>query len=545
MTMRFAARAAHAWLAVAAVALMSLSQCMRPTMVWGGGEAEVYYARGLIAYDKGDWEAAQAAFERAVAADPQHAHARYYRGLAQARRGQRDAAIADFEAALAIDPSLEHVLLDIGIAHFDGGEYAEAAVWLERAYTAGAKGRTAAFYLGLTNYRLGNYTEAVRYLDEAKGDPELRQAAHYYSGLTLSDLGRYDEARVELASAASVSPQSEIGQVASRHASGTAVSKAEMQPWSVRAGTQLGYDSNVTIGASDGAGKTGEDGDGAWVLDLGGDYRLIDSDVGVLRGSGEISQSVHFNRSDFDLTGTRLRLDWMSAFSWVEYGLSAGYDFYGLDYQSFYQDALLTPWVGTQMGGFAATQLYYGFRYRDFFRGPFSPYRDGMNNSIGVQQFFLLPDQRSVVHVGYRFDAEDPDDVDDSDPVREQGARDFEYDAHQFNLGIAASVDLPGIGALIAEAEYLFRYRDYSHPNSRTRNLLRDGTVTGGKRRDDTENEIAFTFAHDLAPAVDWLKRTTHRSEVTLTFIGVLNDSNISEFEYDRFIGLLGFRVWF
>lgn len=547
MTRWFPDRSGRVWLPGGAAAFfVSLALSLHVGAARASGEAEVHYARGLIAFDAGAWDAAYAELDRAVAADPEHAAARYYRGLTQARRGSRGPAIDDMEAAIEIDPSLERAVLDIGIAHFDGGQYDDAEGWLERAYADSTNRQTAALYLGLTKYRLGDYEGAVSYLGEAKGEAEVRQAAHYYSALALLSLGRPDDARLEFASAASVSPQSEMGRLASRYATGGDMGAAASgAPWSVSAGTQLGYDSNVTIGASDGSGDTGEDADGAWVVDLGGDYRFIDSDAGVLRGAAEVSQSVHFDRSDFDLTGTRLRLDWTSSLSWVEYGLSTGYDFYGLDYQSFYQDALVTPWVGTQMGAYAATQIYYGFRYRDFFRGPFSPYRDGMNNAIGARQFFLLPDRRSVVHVGYRFDAEDPEDADDDDFARKQGARDFEYDAHQFDLGIATAADLPGIGPLQAEAEYLFRYRDYTHRNSRTRSILQNGTVTDGLRRHDGQNQIALTLARDLAPEVAWLQRATYRSEVTATFIGVLNHSNVSQFEYDRFVGLLGFRVWF
>lgn len=524
--------------------MLVLAMWLKAVDVRAVGVAEMHYARGLIAFDQGDWEAAYEQLDRAVAADPEHAAALYYRGLTQARRGRTDAAIRDMEAAIAVDPSLQRAVLDIGIANLDLGRNAEAEGWLERAYAEGTERRATALYLGLAKYRLGNYREALSYLDEAKGDPGLRQAAHYYSALALVRLRRPEDARLEFASAASVAPHSEIGLIASRHATAAAVGDGE-RPWRVFADAQLGYDSNLTIGAADGIGDTGGDGDGAWVVKLGGDYRLVDSQFGVLRGGVEASQSVHFDRTDFDLTGTRLRLDWFSLLAWFQYGLSAGYDFHGLDYRSFYQDALVSPWIGVRIAEITATQVYHGFRYRDFFRGPFSPYRDGMNNALGVRQFFLLPDERSVARVGYRFDAEDPEDTGDGDLGRRLGARDFEYDAHQAEVGFATSGELPGIGPVQAEAEYLFRYRDYTHPNSRTRSVQPNGAVTDGVRRHDAENKVALTLARDLAQDVDWLQRSTHRTEVTATFIGVVNQSNVSPFEYDRFIGLLGVRVCF
>ena len=503
------------------------------------------YARGLIAFDAGSWDDAYNSFDRAVEADPEFAMARYYRGLTQARRGELEAAIEDLGAAIEIDPGLRPAVLDLGIAHFDDGNYEEAVTWLEGAYGDEMERRTAALFLGLTKYRLGEYAEAVRYLEEAKADPKMRPVAHYYSALALADLGRVEQSRLELASAASAAPSSQVGAIASRYATGSETSIAGASPWSVFADTQLGYDSNVVIGPSDGTGDTSEDGDGAWVIAVGGQYHFIQSDSGVLTGSIDLSQSVHFDRTDFDLTGTRMRLDWQAAIDWFEYGLNAGYDFYGLNYQTFYQDALMTPWVAAREGDVAATQLFYGFRYRDFFRAPFSPYRDGFNNSVGARQYFLLPDGVSVVHGGYRFEVEDPEHADDDDFYVGRGARDFEYDGNQFDVGVSTAADLAGLGPLSAEAGYSFRYDDYAHRNSRTRSVQQNGTVTNGLHRHDAEHEVALSVGRDLAPDVAVLRAWTDGSMVTVTFIAVVNDSNIDEFQYDRFLTMVGFQARF
>lgn len=510
------------------------------------GTEEASYARGLIAFDEASWDTAYSYFDAAVAADPEHAMARYYRGLTQARRGAQAAAIEDLSAAIEIDPGLQRAVLDLGIAYFNAGDYEEAALWLESAYAAGVKRPTAALFLGLTKYRLGEYGDAVRYLEEATADPETRPVAHYYSALALAQLGRTEQTRLEFASAASSAPDSEVGRAAARYAVATEVGLGPSpEPWSVFANTQLGYDSNVVIGPSDGSGGTSEDGDGAWILAFGGEYRFIDDDSGVLRGSADISQSVHFDRSDFDLTGTRLRLDWQSGIDWFEYGINGGYDFYGLNYQTFYQDALLTPWVAARMGRAAATQFFYGFRYRDFLRAPFSPYRDGFNNSFGVRQYYLLPDGTTLLHAGYRFDAEDPEHDHDDNLGTRAGARDFEYNANEFDLGVRTVADLAGVGPLTAAAGYLFRYEDYSHRNSRTQYIQQNGTVTNGLHRHDAEHEFAVSVGRDLNPDVAWLQEWTDSSEVTVTFIGVVNDSNVEEFEYNRFLAMLGLQTRF
>lgn len=529
------------WAAVACVLIV-----LQPAPGHAAGRGEASYARGLIAFDEGSWETAYGYFDASVEADPEHAMARYYRGLTQARRGNREAAIEDFGAAIEIDPGLQRAVLDLGIAYFDEGNYEEADLWLEAAYSAGTARSTAALFLGLTKYRLHEYAAAVQYLDDAKADPETRPVAHYYSGLALARLGRSEQTRREFTSAASSAPDSEVGRTAALYSTASEAGITDLSaPWSVYADTQLGYDSNVVIGPSGGSGGTGRQGDGAWIVAFGGEYRFIDDESGVLRGSADVTQSVHFDHPDFDLTGTLLRLDWQSSIDWFEYGVNGGYDFYGLNYQTFYQDALVTPWVAARMATFTATQFFYGFRYRDFFRAPFSPYRDGMNNSLGVRQYFLLPDGVSVAHVGYRFDAEDPDHVDDDNLGTRRGARDFAYNGNQIDLGVATAADIIGIGPLTAEAGYMFRYADYTHRNSRTQSIQQNGTVTNGLHRHDAEHEFALAVARDLAPDVPWLQQWTESSEVTASFIGVVNDSNIEEFQYNRFLTMVGFRARF
>src|SRR6185295_8749529 len=129
------------------------------------------------------------------------------------------------------------------------------------------------------------------------------------------------------------------------------------------------YDSNVNAAPSDSAynGSGSGEGDGATVVGAGGGYTLLDTDFGSLRATYDFSQSIHFQLSEFDLQGHRLRLEAASPAGWLSYGLAGTYDFYLLDYQSFYQEILGTPWVAVREGSAAATQLYYTARGRDFF----------------------------------------------------------------------------------------------------------------------------------------------------------------------------------
>jgi len=430
------------------------------------------------------------------------------------------------QAALALDPTLPHAPVDLGIAYFNSGQYAQAKAWLERAYHENVERFTSALFLGLTLYRLGDDAAAQKYLKEAEADPELRPTAQYYTALALLHEGKTSAARSLLQETARKYPQFQVGQVAGRYSQTAAAPQptpgmGPEKPWSVYAQLGFVYDSNVVAGPSESSvpGRTGISGesDGSTVIGLGGQYTLLNGNYGSLLTSYDFYQSVHFSLTQFDLQGHSVRLNYASKPGRVTYGIAGAYDFYALDYQSFYQEGIGTPWVAVAEGDHAATQVYYRLRGREFFRSPYSPYRDGINYAGGLREYLALGDGRTL-GVGYQFDSENPRS---SGP----GGHDFRYNGNQLD----AALTLPFPNIVRAQLAYLLRFEDYRFPNSRPN---QDGTQV---RRHDVENELVVDLAHDLTPHV----------ALTLDYIGIFNNSNIPDFQYDRHIVSTGVRVVF
>jgi tetratricopeptide (TPR) repeat protein len=522
-------------------------------VAWSGSasaslRSQVLYARGLVPFHEGQWEQAFTLFDEAVAADGTDALALYYRGLAQARRGSNEAAIADIRQALQIEPRLPNAPLDLGIALFDQGQFADAQRALQVALDRGESPASAAFFLGLCAYRLGNYEEATAKFTQAGEDPGLRQSALYYSGLAKLRAGDTAEAQRTLRLAADEQPDSEIGRLAARFAASPTAAVEAVQadagvPWSVYFETRLEYDSNVTIGASDGVDGTEEAGDGRPVLLAGGSYRFLSLPQGTLTGGADVGQSVHFSERDFDLSSLRLRLDWAGApvaGRW-SYGAGGGYEFYGLDYGAFSQSFLMQPWAAFHETPETATQAYWRFRYRDFLDSPFDPFRDGFNNAVGLRQLWL-PLPRLLTHIGYQFDAESPEDTGASDPFLAYGADDFQYLGHQLDIGADAPWEIPYFGETVVRGGYRFRLDDYTNGNSRTRGPSTSGD---GTAREDLEHTLALQLAGDLGRQTGLTGGTLRRLELSVGLIALFNDSNIAEFEYNRIVGTVGLQAAF
>jgi len=489
--------------------------------------SQALYARGLVPFHNGRWDDAYKLFDEAVKADPEDALAVYYRGLTAARRGESKQAIPDLERAAQSRPGLGHVTLDLGVAYFDTGQYPQAQQWLEKAHATAADRFPAAFFLGLTHYRQGDFAKAQPYFQEAETDPELRPTAHYYAGLVLLRQGHEAEGRAALEQAAQGRADTEAARAAQSYLAGGGVQQPpapgarEAKPWAIYGDLAFQYDSNVTLSPSDSAvsgTSTGQD-DGRTVLGVGGRYHLLQNDSSRITASYDFSQSLHFQLHEFDLQGHRVRLEGVTDQGPVQLGLATTYDAYFLNYQSFFQEVLVTPWVTLPEGEAASTQLYYTFRGRDFFRGPYDPARDSTNNAFGVRQYALLGSADRLFSIGYQFDAED------TVPNHVKGHPDeFQYKGNQFD----ARLEFPLAEIATAELSYLFRLEDYQFPTEFS-------TPAYTLRRHDNQHEFVVALYHDLN---DYL-------QLTLAYLGVLNNSNIPTFDYDRNIVSVGLRAHF
>ncbi len=503
------------------VAMVALCVVALAPSGWATVKSQARYARGLVPFNEGNWAEAYVLFNRAVEADRTDAVALYYRGLTQARQGNTTGAIQDIEQALVYNAALPHASLDLGIAYFSAGRHEDAKRALERAYQQGHERLVAAFFLGLTEYRLGDEKSALRYLDEAGSDPELAGAASYYEGLIDIKDGTPGLARKKFEITASHLPESEIGHAAQRYlATGglTPATAGSGKPWSIYGGVNFEYDSNVTIGPGDSDFITPvdvtEQADGRFVLQAGGRYTFLDRDSIRLSGSYDLSQSIHFDLSEYDLQGHRLGIQVASGAGRWHYGLAGGYDFFLLDFQSFFHEGYGTPWVSLEEGEHAATQAFYTIRGRDFLRRPYDPGRDAVNHAFGLRQYFSLFEPDQVLAIGYRYE------IEDTVSNGPQG-RAFAYHAQlldaSFQMRVFENTDL--------QFAYTLSLVKYDNANS-------GFSPTGLKKRDDTENQIMAGIRQPL----------TDRLAATLYYIGVFHGSNVTEFDYNRQIISAGLR---
>lgn len=482
--------------------------------------SQILYAEGLIPFEAKNWEAAYRLFEQAVAADPSDALARYYQGLAAARLGLWNVALQDVESAIQLQPGIPRAAFDLGIIHFELGEYQAAEKWFDEASRQPCCRFTGLLFLGLTRYRLGDYPGALEFFQAAEQSPAVRPTALYYSALALLEQGEREKALSLLTNLKEESPDTEVGRVAAQY---VAQARAERgpgvgggpglpRPWSLYVTGGFEYDSNVVLAPNDETIKVtrgiSDESDGLFRIGLGGRYQVTRVEPISLRLGYDFSQSVHFELTEYDLQGHQLRAEISSPVGGVEVGAIAAYEFYALDYRSYLQRGIGSPWVTFFEGERAATRLYYSLRGSDYLRDPFEPYLDSINHAFGVRQTYAFSGANGILGATYQLDYEDP--------VSDDGAE-FEYLGNQLEVGYTRPIR----NWANASVAYLFRLEDYDSVNSRTGTELQPG---GTRRRHDHQHQFALRLERPFAS--HWT--------AALFYVGVINGSNIEPFEYDR-----------
>ena len=156
--------------------------------------ASTLYRLGTLLAKTGETARARAAFERALALQPDLAEANNDLGALLAQGGDLDAAIGRFRAALASTPEYPDALNNLGYALLLAGHDGEARALYEKALALQPDFPEALNNLGLLVGRAGDMDRAERYFREALSRrPEYGEAANNLA-LVLVSRGQSDAA---------------------------------------------------------------------------------------------------------------------------------------------------------------------------------------------------------------------------------------------------------------------------------------------------------------------------------------------------------------
>lgn len=482
-------------------------------VLWGAAahaspESEMRTKVGREALAAQQYQAALVQFQQAVAADRNDWMARYYRGVAEARLNDWTAAEADLRAVVAAQPKFAPAQLQLGIVLVQRPPYEDAVPFLKEAQKSPETDAEASLYLGVAQLRLGQLDAAADSLKRAGRAANLQLPVAYYSGVVAYRLGHWDEAETNFEKVIATSPDSDMGHEASAFLTRL---RGSERPFQLYGEVAFQYDSNVTLeptsdAVAANAGFTTRQSDGSSVLRVGGGYAPLQTgDMQLLVGY-EFYQSLYFNLDQFNLQDHRPSAQFIYRHRWLSLGLATRYDYFLLGGDSYFQGINALPFANAREGDFGSTELYFRYRWREYFKPPFRGRLDSNIYSPGVIQRFFLGSPERYVSLGYRYDG----DV----PIEANGAP-FGYDANEVSGGINWTVP-----QWLVDGEFVFTYRHEDY----------DRASLG--RQDD---QYLFTVLVE--------RPITRYLYVVAAYLGAINNSTKSEFEYTRNIGSLGVEV--
>lgn len=164
--------------------------------------AELHAVLARTALRRGDMEAAERSARAALAAAEGLAQARFLLGEALRRQGKSDAARAAYEAAVRADP--KHYLARLQVAALrleDPKPDLDAVAGQLRSLLEERDAPVAQFYLGVALNRAGKHAEALPHLQAARSlEPQMPEVGTHL-GYALLRTGEMGEARAMLARA--------------------------------------------------------------------------------------------------------------------------------------------------------------------------------------------------------------------------------------------------------------------------------------------------------------------------------------------------------
>ncbi|HVK08660.1 MAG TPA: tetratricopeptide repeat protein [Gemmataceae bacterium] len=151
---------------------------------------------GNALLDRGDPDAAAAAFRAALTIDPKLTNTHVNLGLALKAKGNVEGAIGAYQAALALDPDDKAAHINFGLALHDRGEFDKAEVEHRAALRTAPNSINALNNLGLTLIQLGKLDEAVTQIRRAIAIDSKQTPPHVNLGEALKRKGDLDGAAV-------------------------------------------------------------------------------------------------------------------------------------------------------------------------------------------------------------------------------------------------------------------------------------------------------------------------------------------------------------
>jgi tetratricopeptide (TPR) repeat protein/opacity protein-like surface antigen len=278
--------------------------------------AELDFAKGVVAFSRGDLKEAESRFRTVLSGQPENAQATYYLAQAVLGLGKTAQAVELFRKAIALRPTHHAIRLDLALALVKMEQFPEAEQALNSVAEDLKDRASLHYYLGFCRYRLERHREAIPELEKARElDQGFASAASYYLGMALFRTGEEDKALQQFQQVAASGEQDrETASMAQRNLAllSTGRQPLAQRKWGAFAMVGTGYDSNVTLDTENRSNA----GSITAFLSVGGYYRPLLGQSDMLDLSATFFRSFHTTgeTDGYDLTDLSTLAGWVHRF---------------------------------------------------------------------------------------------------------------------------------------------------------------------------------------------------------------------------------------
>ncbi|OGL42117.1 MAG: hypothetical protein A3C43_08625 [Candidatus Schekmanbacteria bacterium RIFCSPHIGHO2_02_FULL_38_11] len=487
-------------------------------------DSELYFSKGLLAFDEGRFDEAAIEFEKALQIDSENPNILFQLGKTYNRLKSFDESVEPLEKALKINPQIKGINYESGVAYFNTGEFEKALNEFDITIEKEPERGEGYYYKALSLFRLDKWNDAITYLQKAlELVPEYKLSIHYYLGVSYSRVEENEKALKEFAEAEKLGAGSDIGESAKKFVDAITKRINAKKRWSVNASISWQYDDNVTLKPSsldkarDEAkkgitlGKIKDKGDWRATFNLSGEYKLVDTKDFTFSGRYSLYQSVHRRLRAYNITGNQIAptVSYRIAGP-LRINFSYIFDYFELDEARYLESHTFFPSINLVLSKSALLQAFYRIQDKDYLQDPHHTPSDrrGRNYAFGLNQYYFFMSNKGYIKLNYVTERE------------ETRGRDWDYVGNS----LGTDIQIPMIFDTKVLLGFNWDKKDYNHFNS-----------IFGDRRKDQEYDWSVEVAKDLG------KYYT----LSIRFNRIVNDSTLAFYNYDREVTSFNFTARF
>ena len=492
---------------IGSLAVMFLMTAGHPVSAQETGSA--FYDQGIFAYEDGHYEAAEAAFRKALTSDPNSPSANHYLGKTYIKMERfRDAEPLIMKAWKG-DPDLPDLAFDRAFLYYKMEDYSKAAGLFQDVLKEEPARVLAGFYCGVCLYRNQQYQEANPYLlMAAENSPDLKVKAYYYSGLCFFYMGQDALAANKMIYVKANADSKDVRDNAARWIEKIQADKKERKPYKLQAKLAYEYDNNVPLEPTDQDDLYSDEKDSMIIGSVAGEYNVFNQDSIVIGAGISRYQSWHMDLDEYDASDTALKIYGRYLADPFTYGLQIRPSIYQLDGEDYLLSIQATPEVSYTINQQVSLWLSYTYSNNDYRKSVYDD-RDSDNHELFLDTVYTFDGDKGYVLGGIGYEYND--------------ASEDAYDYSRLTVRAGGFFDLA----------YALRFGVLGTYSGKA---YKDDDAIEDKKREDTRYNIAVSLSRELY--YEWLEIV---AEATYT----KNDSNISDYEYKRQVVGIGLSAAF